>query len=192
MRNSNRPSPLPVSMLLTQMVESVGAGNKKLVEAAQTTYGTLGIKEANVTVDFVLSSTATSRDLTGPILGAYTLLGFHSQEDVQSSHATVNLHIVPIANVAAADKPVDKPPEDANSNEPETNRPWTSLTREGVLSIIEKTLKGVRASVKDVKQQSDLERQLENIRKRVEAGDTAEAFRDLVALFADHTNITDR
>jgi len=62
--------------LLTQAARGIGEGNKALVNAAATNYGTLAVKAAEVTVDFVLSSNAPSQDGKDVGVGANTLFGF--------------------------------------------------------------------------------------------------------------------
>src|SRR5258707_681916 len=82
--------------LMTDIAQGIGDGHNRLVRAAQTNYGSLAVKNAEVEVQFVLSSSAQAVGLAAPGLGANTLFGIGTTKDENSSRATVKLTIVPI------------------------------------------------------------------------------------------------
>jgi hypothetical protein len=96
MVDSQRAKFVQVSELMKQVAEGIGVGQRTLVTAAQTAHGTLSVKTADVTVEFVLSNTATAAGLAVPGVGANTLFGIGVTQEQQTSKATISLQIVPI------------------------------------------------------------------------------------------------
>lgn len=100
MDDSQRAKFIHVYDLLTQVAGGIGVGNRALIASATTPVGTLAVKEADVSVEFTMSSAATSTAIQGPSLGANTLFGASVTQSSDSSRASITLKIVPIPAVA--------------------------------------------------------------------------------------------
>ncbi len=166
---------------MTEIAEGIGEGHRKLVDASATDYGTLAVKEADVTVEFLLSTTASSVNLTGPSigqgpsLGALTLLGLSSSESIQSSKATITFHIVPIAR-AEASEPANDPPSGSNRPQPGDKK---------IIDAILKTIEGLREKITNpaavVSNERALLAELQRIEQLAKNGDIEEASQALLA-----------
>ena len=97
------PNFVSIAALMEDIGRGIGAANQELVTRAQTDLGTLAVKAADVTVNFELTSTATSRNdqlsLDAPLAGAKTLsYGTESFEEKHINRCSITLSIVSVAH----------------------------------------------------------------------------------------------
>ncbi len=108
---AERPSFAAVPDLMRDIGVGIGNAAAEVVRRSRSAVGTLAVKDADVSVEFEMTSAAVSTqqglNVGVPLLGAKTLsVGTVAarQADTSTGRVTIRLHIVAIADVEAKDK----------------------------------------------------------------------------------------